>query len=144
MSNGIWQVSKNDFGFQLSDCGFSIRSPNFILMENELPETNWKERILFFLGKRQGFVVEGNSMLPTLKTGDAVLINPQANFETGDIVLANHPFKQSVKILKRISEISEDGKFFLIGDNKDESSDSRSFSAISESEILGKAVCRLK
>ncbi len=83
-------------------------------------------------------------MLPTLKTGDAVLINPQANVAKGDIVLAKHPFKESVKILKRIGEISEDGKFFLIGDNKDESSDSRNFSAISASEILGKAVCRLK
>ncbi|CAN5416587.1 nickel-type superoxide dismutase maturation protease [soil metagenome] len=113
-------------------------------MEKKLPEADWKERILFFLGRRQGFLVEGNSMLPTLKSGDAILINPQANFETGDIVLAKHPFKQSVKILKRIGEISKDGKFFLIGDNKDESSDSRSFSAIAESEILGKAVCRLK
>ncbi len=99
---------------------------------------------MFFLGKRRGFMVEGNSMLPTLKSGDAVLINPRSKFETGDIVLAKHPFKQSVKILKRIGEISQDGKFFLIGDNKDESSDSRSFSAIPKSEILGKAVCRLK
>ncbi len=113
-------------------------------MENELPEANWKERILFFLGRRRGFMIEGNSMLPTLKNGDAVLINPQAKFETGDIVLANHPFKQSVKILKRIGEISKDGSFLLIGDNKDESSDSRSFGKISASEILGKAVCRLK
>ncbi len=83
-------------------------------------------------------------MLPTLRSGDAVLIDPQAVFETGDIVLAKHPFKQSVKILKRIGEISEDEKFFLIGDNKNESSDSRSFSTISKNEILGKAVCRLK
>ena len=83
-------------------------------------------------------------MLPTLKSGDAVLINPKAKFETGDIVLAKHPFKQSVKILKRIGEIKEEERVFLIGDNKDESSDSRSFSAVSKSEILGKAVCRLK
>ncbi|MEP7039414.1 MAG: nickel-type superoxide dismutase maturation protease [Acidobacteriota bacterium] len=113
-------------------------------MKNELPEAGWKERILFFLGKRTGFLVEGNSMLPTLKDGDAVLINKKAGFETGDVVLANHPFKQSVKILKRIGEISADDKFSLTGDNADESSDSRSFGAIPKSEILGKVTCRLK
>ncbi len=83
-------------------------------------------------------------MLPTLKNGDAVLINPQAEVETGDIVLANHPFKQSVKMIKRIGEISNDEKFLLVGDNPNESSDSRSFGAISKKEILGKVVCRLK
>lgn len=83
-------------------------------------------------------------MLPTLKDGDAVLINKKAAFETGDVVLANHPFKQSVKILKRIGEISADGKFSLTGDNADESSDSRSFGAVPKSEILGKVTCWLK
>ena len=113
-------------------------------MENKLPEANWKDRILFFLGRRQGFLVEGDSMSPTLKDGDAVLINPTANFQIGDIVLAKHPFKQSVKMLKRIGEIDENGNYLLIGDNPAESTDSRSFGAISQKEILGKAVCRLK
>ena len=83
-------------------------------------------------------------MLPTLKDGDAVLIDPKAEVEVGDIVLANHPFKQSVKILKRISEISADDKFSLTGDNADESSDNRSFGEISKKDILGKVSCRLK
>ena len=113
-------------------------------MENELSEANWKERILFFLGRRQGFLVADNSMLPTLEDGDAVLINPRAKFETGDVVLANHPLKQSIKMLRRIEEISADGKFHLTGDNREESSDSHTFGSVSVDHILGKVVCRLK
>ena len=112
-------------------------------MKNELPEASWKERILFFLGKRQGFVVEGNSMLPTFKDGDAVLINPKAKAETGDVVLVNDPFNKGAKILKRIGEISADEKFSLTDDNSDDA-DSQTFGKISKSEILGKVTCRLK
>lgn len=109
-----------------------------------MPEANWKERILFLLGRRQGFIIEGDSMLPTLKASDAVLIDPGAAFSTGDIVLAQHPYKKSVKILKRIGEISPEGKYVLIGDNAGESTDSRTFGEIQKKDILGKVVCRLK
>jgi nickel-type superoxide dismutase maturation protease len=117
---------------------------SFYFMENELPEASWKERVLFFLGRRHGFLVEGNSMLPVLKDGDAVLIKPKAEFAAGDIVLAKHPFKESVKILKRIGEISSTGNFVLTGDNAGESTDSRTLGEIQAKDVLGKVVCRLK
>ena len=113
-------------------------------MEEKLPEANWKERVLFFLGRRRGFIVEGDSMLPVLKAGDAILIDPRAAFSAGDIVLAQHPYKKSVKILKRIGGISPEGKCTLIGDNAGESTDSRTFGEIQKKDILGKVVCRLK
>ena len=113
-------------------------------MENELPLINWKEKILFFLGWREIFLVEGDSMFPTLKDGDFVLINPHVEPKAGDIVLARHPFKKSVKIVKRIREIATEGSFFLIGDNLPESTDSRSFGAINRKDILGKVVSRFK
>jgi nickel-type superoxide dismutase maturation protease len=113
-------------------------------MENELPEAGWMERIAYFLGWREIFLIEGDSMFPALKRGDFVLINPRADLRTGDIALARHPFKQSVKIIKRIREISPERKYFLVGDNLSESTDSRSFGAIPAKDILGKAVCRLK
>lgn len=116
----------------------------FMLMEKELPEANWKDRLLYFLGKRKGLLVKGDSMLPVLKNGDAVLIEPGAKIEPGDIVLARHPFKQSVKILKRISRVTPEGSYLLVGDNLPESSDSRAFGAIQAKDILGKVVCRLK
>jgi hypothetical protein len=43
-------------------------------MEKELPAANWKERLLFFLGRRRAVLVEGDSMLPSLKNGDGILI----------------------------------------------------------------------
>lgn len=113
-------------------------------MENELPEASWKDRILFFIGKRRGFVVEGDSMLPILKNGDGILIDQDAKFGVGDIVLSKHPFKKSITLLKRISEIDQNGNYFLVGDNPSESTDSRTFGALSAKHILGKAVCRLK
>lgn len=114
----------------------------FIFME--LPEANWKERILFFLGRRQGYLVEGNSMLPALKDGEAVLINPNAKVAAGDIVLANHLYKESVKILKRVKEFNEKGDLFLVGDNPKESTDSRTFGAVPLKYVIGKVTCRLK
>ncbi len=113
-------------------------------MEKELPAANWKERVLFFLGRRRAVLVEGDSMLPNLENGDGILINSDEKIAVGDIVLAKHPFKKSVIILKRLSEIDENGNYFLVGDNLSESTDSRTFGAISAKHILGKAVCRLK
>jgi nickel-type superoxide dismutase maturation protease len=112
-------------------------------MENELPLINLFEKILFFLGWREIFLVEGDSMFPTLKDGDFVLINPYAEPKTGNIVLAQHPFKQSVKIVKRLKEITAEGRFFLVGDNLPESTDSRSFGAIARKDILGKVESRM-
>jgi nickel-type superoxide dismutase maturation protease len=83
-------------------------------------------------------------MLPGLKDGDVVLVDPYAALQIGDVVLARHPFKKSVQIIKRIKEISPEGGYFLVGDNQAESTDSRSFGAIPAKDILGKAVCRLK
>lgn len=113
-------------------------------MENELPEANWKEKVLFYLGMRRAIRVEGDSMLPNLKNGDGILIDADAKISVGDIILAKHPFKKSVIILKRLTEIDQNGNYFLVGDNPSESSDSRTFGALSAKHILGKAVCRLK
>lgn len=113
-------------------------------MKNKLPEASWKDRILLYIGKRRAIRVEGDSMLPNLKDGDGILIDEDAKIEIGDIILAKHPFKKSVIILKRLTEIDENGNYFLVGDNPPESTDSRTFGALSAKHILGKAVCRLK
>ena len=83
-------------------------------------------------------------MLPTLKDGEAVLINRRAKARAGDIILANHPFKKSVKILKRVRNFTEQGDLFLVGDNPAESTDSRTFGAVPLKYLIGKATCRLK
>ena len=113
-------------------------------MQVELPRSNLKHKLQLLIGRLSGFRVAGNSMTPTLTDGTYVLIAPSKQFLAGDIVLANHPFKKSVKILKRIESITPDGDYFLVGDNKDESADSRSFGAVLAKEVFGKAVCRLQ
>lgn len=83
-------------------------------------------------------------MFPTLKDGDAILINRTAKVRAGDIILANHPFRKSVKILKRVKDFTDKGDLFLVGDNPPESTDSRAFGAVPIKYLIGKATCRLK
>ena len=108
-----------------------------------LREANWKDRIMYAIGKRKIFRVSGDSMLPTLKDGDVVMILRTKSIEPGDVVLANHPYKSSVKMLKRVSEINDEGRYVLTGDNPSESTDSRTFGSLSIEYIQGKAVCRM-
>lgn len=83
-------------------------------------------------------------MSPTITDGDAVLIDPNSKIKIGDVVLANHPYKSSVKILKRVAEIEPNGKVSLVGDNAAGSTDSRTFGSVSIKSIQGRVVCRLK
>lgn len=82
-------------------------------------------------------------MWPTLNNGDTVLVMPRPTIREGDIILANHPYKSSVKIVKRVAEILPDGALILRGDNPVESTDSRSFGSISKRDVVGKVICRL-
>jgi len=106
-------------------------------------QPNWTERLLYLLGRRIAFLVQGDSMAPALSDGDTVLIDPRAAIAVGDIVLADHPYKSSVTILKRVSGIETDGRVSLIGDNDTESTDSRTFGPISIKSIVGRVECRL-
>ena len=83
-------------------------------------------------------------MTPTLRNSEVVLVQPAVIYNVGEIVLANHPYKSSVKILKRIARIESGGALHLIGDNPAESTDSRTFGTVSIESIIGKVVCRWK
>jgi nickel-type superoxide dismutase maturation protease len=113
-------------------------------MENGLRDDDWMDEIAFAAGLRDIFRIEGDSMSPTLEEGDLVLINPHAELKVGDIVVARHPFKESVKIIKRIAQILPGERYILLSDNLHESSDSRSFGAIAAKDILGKAEAKIK
>lgn len=113
-------------------------------MTDELRHANWKDLLLYRLGRRRAFLVEGDSMTPTLGNGDVVLVQPSKVYRARDIVLAEHPYKSSVRILKRIGQIEQSGTLQLIGDNPLASTDSRTFGAVSIESIIGRVVCRLK
>lgn len=112
-------------------------------MKNEIPVATWRDRVMFFAGRRRAFLVDGDSMLPTLKSGDAVLVEPKSKVKIGDLVLVVDPDRSSVKIVKRVTETSADG-YVLSGDNPSECPDSRTFGGLSIESIIGRVVCKLK
>ena len=113
-------------------------------MQIEIQRANWRELAHYFLGRRRAFLIEGDSMLPRLANGDKVLIDLKGYIAVGDVVLAQHPYKSNVKIIKRVSGIADDGRLTLSGDNPAESTDSRTFGNVSLESIIGKVTRKLK
>ena len=85
-------------------------------------------------------------MYPTLRDGESIRIDPTAYEEAlpaiGDIVLARHPYKKGVWMIKRVVGLAGGGRYLLRGDNVLESSDSRSFGPIRLQDIRGRATHR--
>lgn len=113
---------------------------------DEIQESSVLELLLWLLRLRKRFRVTGASMLPLLEPGQEVLIDRRAYRreppQPGDIVVAQHPYQPDLKIIKRVTAVSTDGRYFLQGDNPQESSDSRSFGAVSPQLILGRVTSR--
>ncbi len=86
------------------------------------------------------FTVHGNSMFPTLKPGQNVLCFTWAYIfgrpKIGDIVVIR---KNGKNMVKRIQKV-QDRKYFVQGDNRKESTDSRNFGLVGKPEIVGKVV----
>ncbi|MCB1023154.1 MAG: nickel-type superoxide dismutase maturation protease [Acidobacteria bacterium] len=110
---------------------------------DELPKAGWVETVRLLFDYLSQYRVEGDSMMPTLKPGARVLVDEKAKVRARDIVIARHPFKSNVIIVKRIREIDANGNYFLISDNPEDSTDSRTFGAVSSNRIIGKVVSRL-
>ena len=95
-------------------------------------------------GRRRRYRIVGRSMWPTLSPGERVWVDcgvytcsrPQA----GDIVLARHPYRTDVHIVKRVECVLSDGRCVLAGDNAVDSTDSRIFGAVPASHILGRVI----
>ncbi|MEL6471676.1 MAG: nickel-type superoxide dismutase maturation protease [Cyanobacteria bacterium J06623_4] len=107
---------------------------------------DWKEIGLWTLGKRWRFRVSGNSMLPTLRSGEDILVHPvpkHAKIYPGDIVVCRHPQQPHLRMVKRVTEAFYDGSCYVLSDNVSEGSDSRSFGVLDRGLILGRVTSRL-
>ncbi|KGG51651.1 hypothetical protein DI09_2p280 [Mitosporidium daphniae] len=108
-------------------------------------------------------IPSGPSMFPTLNTsGDAILIQKKRArcsrpFELNDVITAISPIEPKKIICKRISAkegelavtighehmIIPKGHVWLLGDNPEESIDSRHYGPVPIGLIQGKAICKI-
>jgi signal peptidase I len=105
--------------------------------------------------------VRGKSMLPTFNEGDwllfkLILSNPDNSkkipLRLGQVVLirraseAGSDFLQikRITIIEPQSSESSNPKIWVEGDNKSDSSDSRSWGSISQAEVVGKLIFRYR
>jgi signal peptidase I len=88
------------------------------------------------------FKISGHSMEPTFKDGDRVVINRLVYLfsspKTGDIVALKHPKNGDKILLKKIKKVVAGNQFFVVGENKLDSTDSRYFGKVNKGLILGK------
>lgn len=81
-------------------------------------------------------------MLPTYNDGDNVLVNRFAYLFTSpqknDVIAVKDPRDKKV-LIKRIKKV-ENNSYFVVGDNKLHSTDSRQFGMIVKSDIIGKVI----
>ena len=74
-------------------------------------------------------VVRGDSMLPTLRPGDRLLVSYRRTPQVGDVVVAR--FADGTLAIKRVAERRTTG-WWLLSDNPDQGVDSRHRGAVDE------------
>ncbi|MHB8443452.1 MAG: nickel-type superoxide dismutase maturation protease [Patescibacteria group bacterium] len=87
--------------------------------------------------------VKGDSMYPTIADGSVVFISFLKYLflppKVGDIVVIKTDKFNNILILKRISDI-KNNEYYVLGDNLNDSFDSRKFGYIEKRHIIGKVL----
>ncbi len=89
------------------------------------------------------FIIQGHSMEPNILQGQTILVSsiPYLFFKPkiGDIVVIKNN-KYLVKRIARIDPSADGERYFVSGDNKKDSMDSRKLGWISREDIVGKVI----
>ena len=84
--------------------------------------------------------ISGPSMVPTLRSGDHVLVRYGAEITTGDVVLARYRSLPDRYVVKRTLE-REDGGWLVASDNPFAGGDSATHGV---ADVVGKVILRLR
>jgi nickel-type superoxide dismutase maturation protease len=82
--------------------------------------------------------VSGPSMVPTLRSGDLILVRRTAVARPGDVVVGRFRSRPDLLVVKRVARREADG-WWLTSDNGLTSDDSRSYGT---ADVVGRVVCR--
>ncbi len=93
------------------------------------------------LGRTGRVAVDGDSMLPTLRSGDWLIVRWDAAVAVGDLVVVRRPDRPELLLVKRVARITVHG-YWVEGDNPSASDDSRLFGAVRATDVLGRVVAR--
>jgi nickel-type superoxide dismutase maturation protease len=109
--------------------------------------------LAFFVARR--ITVRGRSMALALLPGERLLFDRLAYVRNrpraGDVVLVAHPLRPELRLVKRLAGVPGDtlggrtlgrGEYWVLGDNSDESTDSREFGPVRRRDLLGRAWVR--
>ena len=88
--------------------------------------------------KWQLVLVQGPSMVPTLRSGDALVVRRGAKVRTGDIVVARFRTRPDLLVVKRAVR-PQDGGWWIQGDNPLITDDSRAYGV---ADVIGRVVIR--
>lgn len=118
------------------------------MKEQAIPGASRVDLLFWFIGVLRRRKVTGNSMLPTLKPGEELLVSiakkRRREIAVGDIVIIPHPDQKEVKMIKRVAQIIDDSLLDLRGDNPSESDDSRTFGLFHRQDVIGVVVSRFE
>lgn len=85
--------------------------------------------------------VSGDSMAPTYRAGDWVLLRRTRRVRPGDVVAVPDPRDPARLLVKRITA-TRSGGWHVLGDNPAASTDSRHFGPVDPTTVIGKVLLR--